>query len=91
MISGDALLSAFPPSDAVVRGDEEASNKSNGRKGDGKKVKDVKEDENSLSDMDAKAMKKKSKKGKKVVDPTLLGFSVTSSRIMMGEIHHVDD
>lgn len=35
--------------------------------------------------------KKKGKKGKKVVDPSLLGFSVTSNRIMMGEIQHVDD
>jgi hypothetical protein len=35
--------------------------------------------------------KKKGKKGKKVVDPSLLGFSVTSNRIMMGEIHHIDD
>lgn len=35
--------------------------------------------------------KKKNKKGKKVVDPSLLGFSVTSNRIMMGEIHHLDD
>lgn len=35
--------------------------------------------------------KKKSKKGKKVVDPSLLGFSVTSNRIMMGEIQHIED
>jgi hypothetical protein len=34
--------------------------------------------------------KKKGKKGK-VVDPSLLGFSVTSNRILMGEIQHVED
>ncbi|CAM6043468.1 unnamed protein product [Sphagnum compactum] len=38
-----------------------------------------------------KGGKKKGKKGKKVVDPSLLGFSITSNRIMMGEIQHVDD
>lgn len=34
--------------------------------------------------------RKKGKKGKKVVDPSLLGFSVTSNRIMMGEIQHIE-
>jgi PERQ amino acid-rich with GYF domain-containing protein len=38
-----------------------------------------------------KGGKKKGKKGKKVVDPSLLGFSITSNRIMMGEIQHIDD
>ena len=35
--------------------------------------------------------KKKGKKGKKAVDPSLLGFSVQSNRIMMGEIQRMDD
>lgn len=39
----------------------------------------------------SKAVKKKGKKGKKVVDPSLLGFSVASTRILMGEIQHVED
>ncbi|XVF13884.1 hypothetical protein REPUB_Repub09cG0007600 [Reevesia pubescens] len=34
--------------------------------------------------------KKKGKKGKQI-DPALLGFKVTSNRIMMGEIHRLDD
>ncbi|XP_022777068.1 uncharacterized protein LOC111318448 isoform X2 [Durio zibethinus] len=34
--------------------------------------------------------KKKGKKGRQI-DPALLGFKVTSNRIMMGEIQHVDD
>lgn len=34
--------------------------------------------------------KKKGKKGRQI-DPALLGFKVTSNRIMMGEIHRVED
>lgn len=34
--------------------------------------------------------KKKGKKGRQI-DPALLGFKVTSNRIMMGEIQRVDD
>ncbi|EOA40619.1 hypothetical protein CARUB_v100121411mg, partial [Capsella rubella] len=34
--------------------------------------------------------KKKGKKGRQI-DPALLGFKVTSSRILMGEIHRADD
>ncbi|XP_010478079.1 PREDICTED: uncharacterized protein LOC104757065 isoform X1 [Camelina sativa] len=34
--------------------------------------------------------KKKGKKGKQI-DPALLGFKVTSNRILMGEIHRADD
>jgi PERQ amino acid-rich with GYF domain-containing protein len=34
--------------------------------------------------------KKKGKKGK-VVDPSLLGFSVASNRILMGEIQRIED
>ena len=34
--------------------------------------------------------KKKGKKGKQI-DPALLGFKVTSNRIMMGEIQRLDD
>ncbi|XP_054801323.1 uncharacterized protein LOC129305311 isoform X2 [Prosopis cineraria] len=35
--------------------------------------------------------KKKGKKGKKQLDPSLLGFVVSSNRIMMGEIHRPED
>eukprot|EP00252_Welwitschia_mirabilis_P014013 TRINITY_DN31026_c0_g1_i1.p1 TRINITY_DN31026_c0_g1~~TRINITY_DN31026_c0_g1_i1.p1 ORF type:complete len:1658 (+),score=381.91 TRINITY_DN31026_c0_g1_i1:62-5035(+) len=38
-----------------------------------------------------KSSKKKSKKGRKQIDPSLLGFKVTSNRIMMGEIHRWDE
>ena len=34
--------------------------------------------------------KKKGKKGKQI-DPALLGFKVTSNRIMMGEIQRIED
>lgn len=34
--------------------------------------------------------KKKGKKGRQI-DPALLGFKVSSNRIMMGEIHRADD
>ena len=34
--------------------------------------------------------KKKGKKGRQI-DPALLGFKVTSNRIMMGEIQRIDD
>ncbi|KAG8054132.1 hypothetical protein GUJ93_ZPchr0001g31041 [Zizania palustris] len=37
-----------------------------------------------------KGAKKKTKKGKQI-DPSLLGFKVHSNRIMMGEIHRLDD
>lgn len=38
----------------------------------------------------ARNNKKKGKKGRQI-DPALLGFKVTSNRIMMGEIQRVDD
>jgi len=38
----------------------------------------------------SRSAKKKVKKGKQI-DPALLGFKVTSNRIMMGEIQRVDD
>lgn len=37
-----------------------------------------------------KSGKKKAKKGRQI-DPALLGFKVTSNRIMMGEIQRIDD
>lgn len=37
-----------------------------------------------------KSGKKKGKKGRQI-DPALLGFKVTSNRIMMGEIQRIDD
>lgn len=42
------------------------------------------------TDGSAKGGKKKGKKGKKV-SPSVLGFSVVSNRIMMGEIQTVED
>lgn len=38
----------------------------------------------------ARSNKKKGKKGRQI-DPALLGFKVTSNRIMMGEIQRIDD
>ncbi|KAK4357661.1 hypothetical protein RND71_023271 [Anisodus tanguticus] len=38
----------------------------------------------------ARSGKKKGKKGRQI-DPALLGFKVTSNRIMMGEIHRIED
>lgn len=35
--------------------------------------------------------KKKGKKGKKIINPSVLGFNVVSNRIMMGEIQSVED
>ncbi|KAI5082783.1 hypothetical protein GOP47_0002526 [Adiantum capillus-veneris] len=52
---------------------------------------DEPDSENSGQNSALKSAKKKAKKGKKVVDPSLLGFSVASNRILMGEIQHVDD
>lgn len=47
-----------------------------------------------FSDQDAahggKGSKKKGKKGRQI-DPALLGFKVSSNRIMMGEIQRLDD
>ena len=37
-----------------------------------------------------KTGKKKGKKGRQI-DPALLGFKVTSNRIMMGEIQRIED
>lgn len=38
----------------------------------------------------ARSGKKKGKKGRQI-DPALLGFKVTSNRIMMGEIQRIED
>lgn len=38
----------------------------------------------------ARSGKKKGKKGRQI-DPALLGFKVSSNRIMMGEIHRLED
>ncbi|XP_021723051.1 uncharacterized protein LOC110690510 isoform X1 [Chenopodium quinoa] len=43
-----------------------------------------------LADAQGKSGKKKGKKGRQI-DPALLGFKVTSNRIMMGEIQRIDD
>jgi len=40
--------------------------------------------------MGGKSGKKKGKKGRQI-DPALLGFKVTSNRIMMGEIQRIED
>ncbi|KAL2608476.1 hypothetical protein R1flu_027049 [Riccia fluitans] len=99
MMPSDVIRTVFPVSDAVIRDD--SLNKSNGKKGGDLKSKVVaslssstKEEDSASAEVDgisSKAGKKKGKKGKKVVDPSLLGFSVTSNRIMMGEIQHIED
>ncbi|KAL5581407.1 hypothetical protein UlMin_013849 [Ulmus minor] len=43
-----------------------------------------------LSDGAMRSVKKKGKKGRQI-DPALLGFKVSSNRIMMGEIHRIED
>ncbi|CAM6091961.1 unnamed protein product [Calypogeia fissa] len=101
-LNSDVIRTVFPVSDAVIR--DEALHKSNGKKVEIKgkviSIKEIsKEDEGGNADSDSGnnssaaklAQKKKGKKGKKVVDPSLLGFSVTSNRIMMGEIQHIED
>lgn len=99
MLNSDVIRTVFPVSDAVIRDD--ALHKSNGKrmemKGKVVSLKEIsKDDEGGAADSDNSsgsklAPKKKGKKGKKVVDPSLLGFSVTSNRIMMGEIQHIED
>lgn len=46
--------------------------------------------ESSEGSQGGRSGKKKGKKGRQI-DPNLLGFKVTSNRIMMGEIQRVDD
>ncbi|KAJ6290135.1 hypothetical protein OIU78_025954 [Salix suchowensis] len=46
--------------------------------------------ESSDGSLTARNGKKKGKKGRQI-DPALLGFKVSSNRIMMGEIQHLDD
>ncbi|KAL3676449.1 hypothetical protein R1sor_026397 [Riccia sorocarpa] len=97
LLPSDVIRTVFPVSDAVIR--DESFSKSNGKKGGDLKSKLVaslgtKEEDNASAEADgnfSKPGKKKGKKGKKVVDPSLLGFSVTSNRIMMGEIQHIED
>lgn len=57
---------------------------------DGGSVGDIDRDVAGGPDGSAKGGKKKGKKGKKV-NPSVLGFNVVSSRIMMGEIQTVED
>ncbi|CAN5966364.1 unnamed protein product [Sphagnum jensenii] len=77
--------------------DRDAMFSSNGKMGRSKGSSDFNPEkvDESLGGSDSnnflKGGKKKGKKGKKVVDPSLLGFSITSNRIMMGEIQHIDD
>ncbi|KAF9666202.1 hypothetical protein SADUNF_Sadunf16G0204900 [Salix dunnii] len=46
--------------------------------------------ESSDGSLSGRSGKKKGKKGRQI-DPALLGFKVSSNRIMMGEIHHLDE
>ena len=46
--------------------------------------------ESSDGPLSGRSGKKKGKKGRQI-DPALLGFKVSSNRIMMGEIQHLDD
>lgn len=47
-------------------------------------------DQDAVADGSQKGGKKKGKKGKKM-SSTVLGFNVVSNRIMMGEIHTIED
>jgi PERQ amino acid-rich with GYF domain-containing protein len=46
--------------------------------------------ESSDGSLGGRSGKKKGKKGRQI-DPALLGFKVSSNRIMMGEILHLDE
>ncbi|XP_024517879.1 uncharacterized protein LOC9662666 [Selaginella moellendorffii] len=80
----EALRSVFTVSDAVISEDWKQASRGQGQFYEKSKAAETEFQE-------SKAGKKKAKKGKKVVDPSLLGFSVTSNRILMGEIQHVED
>lgn len=99
LITPEVVHTVFPRSEAVIRDDSESLERGNGTRVEVKsKVSEMnKVDEDEL-DMDrtgqnasGRSGKKKGKKAKKVVDPSLLGFNVTSNRILMGEIQHIDD
>ncbi|KAJ7514721.1 hypothetical protein O6H91_23G056500 [Diphasiastrum complanatum] len=103
-IPAEVVQATFGVSDAVIRNDSESERVTRGVKveemhigsslvakpdEDKGMVADTNQSASSLAS--AKGGKKKGKKGKKVVDPSLLGFSVTSNRILMGEIQHIED
>lgn len=78
----------FPVSEAVIRDDMDSFNN---EKRTETTNKTSEEEDNDFETV--RSGKRKGKKGKKLVDPSLvLGFNVSSSnRILMGEIQHVND
>lgn len=92
-ISNVSKTSAF--SDADTRNDGAKSflnTLKNSKKPEAEKEKS-KVDSSAYLDSDSQGSKSTKKKGKKgrQIDPSLLGFKVTSNRINMGEIQHPDD
>lgn len=92
-ISNVSKTSAF--SDADTRNDGAKSflnTLKNSKKPEAEKDKS-KVDSSAILDSDSQGSKSTKKKGKKgrQIDPSLLGFKVTSNRINMGEIQHPDD
>ena len=89
LLPSEVLCKLFTPSDAVVKIGTMVGSKVETKVPNTSGLGDGNDYE--LSNSMNKSAKKKVKKGKKVVDPSLLGFSVASNRILMGEIQHVED
>ncbi|KAJ7235179.1 hypothetical protein O6H91_Y448900 [Diphasiastrum complanatum] len=100
----EVVQATFGVSDAVIRNDSGSETVNQGKQGKERRSGsslniDTDEEKVILADANRPASsladkmggKKKGKKGKKVVDPSFLGFSVTSNRILMGEIQHIED
>eukprot|EP00250_Pteridium_aquilinum_P006220 c16183_g1_i2 orf=183-5522(-) len=96
LMPSEMVHAPFPVSDAIIRDSADSTNVGIEKRTLAKPKKSSEGEEEVDSEATGqnsalKNAKKKVKKGKKVVDPSLLGFSVTSNRILMGEIQHVDD
>lgn len=85
-ISAEAARIVFPTSEAVIMGSLD------GERREGSVTSKAPEVEEEHFEV-VRSGKRKGKKGKKVVDPSLvLGFNVSSSnRILMGEIQRIED
>lgn len=86
---------AFGVSEAVIRDDPPSANERPRAPEVKETIQQVPEQSNKpevvAEPVKPAGSKKKGKKGKKMVDPSLLGFSTTTNRIMVGEIDHVED
>jgi hypothetical protein len=92
-ISNFSKTSAFSDADTRNEGAKSfLSTLKNSKKPEPEKEKS-KVDSSAILDSDSQGSKSTKKKGKKgrQIDPSLLGFKVTSNRINMGEIQHPDD